>query len=158
MNSDSSNTVPEENAVTKNDATENTDWISNALPPMQTAPTQQTTPINSAPIPSPIPAPGAPHLPAQQEGDGTGGIIPYKNPKALLAYYIGLFSLVPVAGLVMAPAAIWLGIQGLKYAKEFPVVKGQVHAWIGIVCGVIWTIFNYGLLFLIGGAFLFGRS
>ena len=33
------------------------------------------------------------------ETDATGGLIPYKNPHALIAYYLGLFSLFPCLGL-----------------------------------------------------------
>jgi hypothetical protein len=112
---------------------------------------------------SPIPAPGAtppqyyqsaqPYPPAQQ-GDGTGGLIPYKNPKALSSYYIGLFSLIPVASLVMAPLAIYLGIQGLKFAKENPIVKGKAHAWVGIICGTFWTVVYYGMLIMMVTALL----
>jgi hypothetical protein len=79
--------------------------------------------------------------PASAEtGDATAGIIPYKNPNALLAYYIGLFSLMPGIGFFMAIIAIWLGISGLRYAKEHPVVKGKVHAWVGIICGGFWLL------------------
>jgi hypothetical protein len=35
------------------------------------------------------------------EGDATGGIIPYKNPSALIAYYCGLFSLFPILGVFL---------------------------------------------------------
>jgi hypothetical protein len=33
-----------------------------------------------------------------------------------------------------------LGIKGLRKAKAEPHVKGQVHAWIGIVCGSIFGL------------------
>lgn len=79
------------------------------------------------------------------QGDGTGGIIPFKNPNALASYYIGLFSLIPFLSFVMAPLAIFLGIKGLKHARQYPVVKGQVHAWVGILCGGLWTLVYYGL-------------
>ena len=91
-------------------------------------------------------------------GDGTGGVIPYKNPKALLAYYIGLFAILPVFGLGMGPAALILGIQGLKYAQQYPVVKGQVHAWIGIVLGALWTLVHFGLLIVTIAGFVLARS
>lgn len=69
------------------------------------------------------------------EPDATGGIIPYKNVPALIAYYCGAFSIflffpIVIAGLV-------LGIVGLRRAKRHPAVRGQVHAWIGIVAGGI---------------------
>ena len=91
---------------------------------------------NSPPIPpvqTPYPQQGytMPH----PDADGTGGLIPYKNSNALAAYYIGLFSLLPLAGLIMAPAAVVLGRKGLQYAREHPLSKGQTHAWVGIICG-----------------------
>lgn len=67
--------------------------------------------------------------------DATAGIIPYKNPAALAAYYMGVFSVIPLFGFFLAPAAIICGIIGLRKKKQYPNAKGSVHAWIGIVCG-----------------------
>lgn len=108
------------------------------------------------PISNPTPDPNFVPLaaPAPLQGDGTGGVIPFKNPNALTSYYIGLFSMLPIAGLVMGPAAVVLGIKGLKYAKEHPIVKGQVHAWVGILCGAFWSLCNYGLTLTILLSFL----
>jgi hypothetical protein len=69
------------------------------------------------------------------EGDATGGLIPYKNAKALTAYYLGVFSLIPCLGLILGPIAIVLGFLGLGYAKKHPEAKGQAHAIVGIVLG-----------------------
>jgi hypothetical protein len=71
-------------------------------------------------------------------GDGTGGIIPYRNMPALLAYYFGIFSVLfgPLSGV---PAVV-LGIVGLQKRKQEPHVKGSVHAWIGIGCGALSTL------------------
>ena len=78
------------------------------------------------------------------EDDGTGGLIPYKNPKALLAYYIGIFGFfLPLIGSV---TAIVLGFQGLKYAKLHPRSRGQVHAAIGIGCGSLGALFYLFIL------------
>lgn len=74
------------------------------------------------------------------EGDSTGGLIPYKNPQALIAYYLGLFSLFPLLGFFLAVPAFVLGIIGLKNRRRNPAVKGSVHAWIGIVMGAIFTV------------------
>lgn len=81
---------------------------------------------------------GQPHpqSPASQ-GDSTGGVIPYKNPKALTAYYLGIFSLFPAIGFPLGVASIWLGVLGLKARNRDPIIKGHVHAWIGIVLGVL---------------------
>lgn len=72
--------------------------------------------------------------------DSTGGIIPYKNPHALIAYYLGLFSLFPCVGLLLAIPAFILGIIGLRNRNRNPAIKGSVHAWIGIVMGGLMTI------------------
>ncbi len=76
----------------------------------------------------------------EHAGDSTGGLIPYKNPAALTAYYLGLFSLLPVIGLFLAVPAVILGVKGLKARSANPEIKGSVHAWIGIVLGSLFTI------------------
>jgi len=43
-------------------------------------------------------------MPMTATGDATGGVIPYKNPPALIAYYCGIFSLLPILGLVFGIA------------------------------------------------------
>lgn len=80
--------------------------------------------------------------PSATEGDSTGGVIPYKNPPALIAYYCGIFSLIAcIPFLFPLPiVALVLGIKGLRKAKAEPHVKGTVHAWIGIVCGAIFGL------------------
>jgi hypothetical protein len=86
-------------------------------------------------------------LPAKKSADdvdddefsGDGGIstlIPYRNPKALAAYYLGLFSLIPVLGLVTAPFAVLFGVLGVRRARADKNAKGTIHAWIGIVFGL----------------------
>src|SRR5688500_18360714 len=78
--------------------------------------------------------------------DGGSALIPYKNGPALAAYYLGVFSLsaclpfIGIVGLVMAVAALVLGIKGLRRVKENPEVHGTAHAWIGIICGAIFTL------------------
>lgn len=74
------------------------------------------------------------------EGDATGGIIPYKNPKALIAYYLGIFSGFPVIGFFLAIPALVLGIMGLRDRNRNPAIKGSIHAGIGIGCGAIFTL------------------
>ncbi len=86
---------------------------------------------------SPPPAGGQATQPLTGQGDSTGGVIPYKNPKALVAYYLGIFSLFPAVGFPLGVASIWLGVLGLKARNRDPIIKGHVHAWIGIVLGVL---------------------
>lgn len=66
-------------------------------------------------------------------------IIPYKNPPALIGYYIGIVSWIPLVGLIAGPTAIVLGIIGLKRRKRQPQVRGMAHAWIAIIMGLIST-------------------
>jgi predicted Zn finger-like uncharacterized protein len=72
-------------------------------------------------------------------------IIPYKNGRALIAYYLGIFSLIPCAGLLLGPAALLLGILGLRYVNANPTAKGTGHAIAGIVLGGLTTLGNWGL-------------
>jgi hypothetical protein len=75
-------------------------------------------------------------------------VIPYKNPKALIAYYLGIFGLIPCLGLILGPAAIVLGILGLRYKASFPRAKGTAHAIVGIVLGSLVTLANWGVILL----------
>ena len=78
--------------------------------------------------------------------DAVATIIPYRNAPALIAYYLGVFSIsacIPFLGIIgvgMAIAAFICGINGLKRAREHPEAHGRVHAWIGIIGGAICTI------------------
>ena len=80
--------------------------------------------------------------------DATGGLIPYNNVPALVAYYLGLFSLFPVVGFFLAVPAFVLGVIGLKKRKANPAIRGSVHAWIGIVMGGLFTVI-WGLVGLL---------
>ena len=90
------------------------------------------------------------HPDANLQGDATGGLIPYKNPKALAAYYLGIVSGLPLIGLPFGVAAFVFGIMGLKARKRNPVIKGAAHAWIGIGCGglftLLWTLLAIGIV------------
>ncbi|MGI9444281.1 MAG: hypothetical protein ACR2N1_17555 [Rubripirellula sp.] len=103
-----------------------------------------------------------PYLPSQQgdtgnpmghpapqqdnQGDATGGLIPYKNAPALIAYYVSLLSLIPILGIPFGIAAFILGVIGLKKRAANPVIKGAAHAWIGIILGGGTTILWIGAL------------
>lgn len=102
-----------------------------------------------APIASAPPTmPGAP-----QPAEG-GVVIPYRNPPALIAYYLGIFALIPFLGLFLAIPAFILGIIGLRARAKDPSCHGAVHAWIGIVAGLLFTLLWGGLLIvsIIGAA------
>jgi hypothetical protein len=74
------------------------------------------------------------------EGDAEGAtsiIVPYKNGPALAAYYCGVFGLIPIAGFVLGPIALVLGILGLVRVRNEPRAHGTGHAIAGIVLGLI---------------------
>ncbi len=68
-------------------------------------------------------------------GEVVSTLIPYKNGRALAAYYCGVFSFIPCLGLLLGPAALILGILGMRYAKASPSAKGAGHAIAGIIMG-----------------------
>jgi hypothetical protein len=84
-----------------------------------------------------------------RRNDDDGGlsttIIPYRNAMALIAYYCGVFSLIPFLGNLLGPAALLLGILGIRYAMKNPTAKGTGHAIAGIVLGSITTLIYWGL-------------
>ena len=77
-----------------------------------------------------------------------GGLIPFKNARALWAYYLGVFALVPCIGFPLGIAALILGIKGLKFAELHPEARGKGHAWTGIILGTVCMI-GYALLTLL---------
>lgn len=91
------------------------------------------------------PPPEIPHqsFPPQKvtEGDSTHGVIPYKNPQALIAYYTGIFLFICcITPVPLGLIPFVLGILGLRARAQNPVIKGSVHAWIGIIAGGISAI------------------
>jgi hypothetical protein len=72
-----------------------------------------------------------------QEADIVSIFIPYKNPRALAAYYCGFFAFIPGIGIVLGLLAILLGILGVRYSTANPTAKGAAHAITGIVLGVV---------------------
>jgi len=83
-----------------------------------------------------------------EQADSTGGIIPYKNGHALVAYYLGVFSILPGIGLLLGIPALILGIMGLRKRNANPIIKGTLHALVGIIMGGIFTLVWGGLLIL----------
>lgn len=112
--------------------------------------------------PPPVPAvhrppPVAPPTQAGEIGggptpDATGGVIPYKNPAALIGYYVGIFSLIPGLGMPLALAALVLGIVGLRMRARKQAYGGQVHAWVAIVLGLVSLGYHTAAIVLISMA------
>ncbi len=93
-------------------------------------------------------------------GDAVSTLIPYKNGRALLAYYLGVFSFIPCVGMILGPAAFILGILGMRYVKANPTAKGTGHAIAGIVMGALTSLLYWGLaLFVLvaGGLAAFNK-
>lgn len=93
-----------------------------------------------APPPPPPPGQWYPQPQPQPAPSAMEGLIPTRNPSALIAYYLGVFSVLPCIGFFLAVPALILGIRGLAYVRRYPQVRGVVHAWIGIVLGAIFTL------------------
>ena len=79
--------------------------------------------------------------------DATGGVIPYKNGMALAAYYCAVFSFIPLAGCLLGPVAIVLGVMGIVYANKHPKARGTGHAVVGILGGLVGPFFIAGVVF-----------
>ncbi|MEX0678659.1 MAG: hypothetical protein WD063_16385 [Pirellulales bacterium] len=79
--------------------------------------------------------------------------VPTRNGPALASYYLGLFALLPCLGFPLGVAAVYFGVQGLRRVRENPAVRGGAHAWVGVICGGLFGLFNFALviLLIIGG-------
>jgi membrane-associated protease RseP (regulator of RpoE activity) len=78
--------------------------------------------------------------------DATGGLIPYKNAPALISYYLGVFSLIPILGLPLGIGAVVLAFFGFAKRRANPNVSGLAHAWVGLVLGGVTTLLWGGLI------------
>ena len=78
--------------------------------------------------------------------DDLAGLIPYKNSPALIAYYLGVFSLIPLIGVLLGIPAFFLGLKGLRVAREHPEARGKAHAWVGILVGGFFGFLYLGLI------------
>src|SRR5687768_16705809 len=106
-------------------------------------------PFSDNPYSSPQQAAKPPLAQQPVTGDATGGIIPYKNPAALTAYYVGIFALFPCLALLLGPIAVVLGVIGFNRYRQTPIISGAVHAWIGIILGGGSFLLNLVVLILV---------
>jgi hypothetical protein len=86
--------------------------------------------------------PAAPAGPPPVQDDWVARQIPYKNPLALAAYYVGLFSVIPCIGPLLALAAIPLGAMGLRAGKRDPALHGTAHAWTGMILAAFSVLYH----------------
>ena len=84
-------------------------------------------------------------------------MIPTGNPAALIGYYLGVASLIPLLGLVTGLPAIILGAVGISKANANSGAGGLGHAITAIVLGVIGLVISVGFL-LFGGLAVFSRG
>src|SRR5580704_12064511 len=109
-------------------------WISEGRADGQTLAKLEGTadwqPLRSFAELAPAFAPPPLHAASPQPDSAIATIIPYRNAPALVAYYLGVFSLIPCIGFVLGIAAFIFGIFGLRLARLHPEAKGKVHAWI----------------------------
>jgi hypothetical protein len=94
-------------------------------------------PVGAAARPAPV---GAVNYANKPQSDAVSTLIPYKNGQALVSYYLGIFSILPVVGAVLGIVAVVLGIRGVMVAKRKPEARGAAHAWVGIICGAIFGL------------------
>jgi len=81
-------------------------------------------------------------------------LVPYKNKEALISYYAGILSIIPVLGLVTGLIAIITGIRGLQAAYRHPEVRGKIHSWVGLIVGAGCFLVNFVICFFVFFAML----
>ena len=71
-------------------------------------------------------------------------LIPVNNPAALVGYYLGVASLIPVLGVLTGLPAVICGGIGIAKARSAPQSGGMGHAITAIVLGiggpVLWVV------------------
>lgn len=75
-------------------------------------------------------------------------IIPTQNPTSIVGYYLGVFSLIPVFGLILTIPAFICGIIAVQKAMANPKVAGMGHAITAIILSVVQPIILIALIFL----------
>ena len=77
-------------------------------------------------------------------------IIPTGNPSALIGYYLGVASLIPLVGILTGLPAIILGGVGISKAKANSSAGGMGHAITAIVLGLIGVLVQVGIFLFLG--------
>lgn len=83
-------------------------------------------------------------MPSSQS-DATGGLIPYKNPYALVGYYLSIFSMIPFVGIPLGVAGIICGIVGVRRRNRNPIMRGTAHAWFAILFSALVILIQVAL-------------
>ncbi|XAL98439.1 hypothetical protein OT109_12720 [Phycisphaeraceae bacterium D3-23] len=108
------------------------------------------------PTPPPHAHPHAPqgHRPPQQESASPLDAIIPTNPLAAISCYMGIFSMILcIAGPLLGPLAILLGVLGLKkwnvQESAYGKTTSTIRAWIGIVTGSLGTLIGIAAIVMI---------
>lgn len=117
---------------------------SDGAPPIRASDMPDLRAIYHAP-PS-VAGPLAPPAGTNADG-GLSYIIPFRNGWALAAYYVGIFSLIPIFGIILGPLAIIFGCLGLRHASRQANAHGRVHALVGIILGGL-VVIGHGVFFV----------
>ena len=102
---------------------------------LQDTTSNEIRPVADFPALAISPPPTVTGVPVQTAPSATDHLIPVKNPKALIAYYFGVFG---IPFIPLGPIALVLGIMGARDAKSLGV--GRTHAWVGIILGGLETL------------------
>lgn len=71
------------------------------------------------------------------------------NKKALVAYRLSMYGLIPVAGLLLGPVAVAVGLLGWRHYRIFPKDRGIGHAVAAVILGSLEILTNgLGLFFI----------
>ena len=68
--------------------------------------------------------------------------VPSSNPRAMAAYRCAVYGLIPLAGLVLGPVAVALGILGWRHYRAHPKDRGQGHAGAAVILGALELLTN----------------
>lgn len=96
-------------------------------------------------VPAAPPSVAGPMSAPQGADGGLSYIIPFRNGWALAAYYVGIFSLIPIFGIILGPLAFIFGCVGFRHASRHPNAHGRVHAIVGIVLGAL-VVVGHGVV------------
>jgi len=64
------------------------------------------------------------------------------NPRAMTAYRCAIYGLIPVAGLLLGPAALALGLAGWRHARQTPDRQGVGQAVTAVILGALELLTN----------------
>lgn len=81
-------------------------------------------------------------------------VVPSENGDALLSYYLGLFSIFPLFGIILGAIAVAKGRQGLQRVEADPTMPGKTHARVGLGCGLCGLLLNLALIILLAAIIL----